>query len=193
MARDRAGLPGRKELSYRRLKDEAWNLSRLKVTVERYESGKSYFRTFYPEYEWVSCINMKKIFEYFNIVKSVSTLVYDAISVTIRKNPDQYRQEKGYFYYVDEDFTYLWEYFIENNLVLKIDNKVRHNLVSKVESEGFLDKLDLLGQEYPIFEVATLTKFPLDSTLLPIFKKKVLSHIIHKSSFINQTNSDVIH
>ena len=134
-----------------------------------------------------------KIFEYFNIVKSVSTLVYDAISVTIRKNPDQYRQEKGYFYYVDEDFTYLWEYFIENNLVLKIDNKVRHNLVSKVESEGFLDKLDLLGQEYPIFEVATLTKFPLDSTLLPIFKKKVLSHIIHKSSFINQTNSDVIH
>ena len=75
---------------------------------------------------------------------------------------------------------------------MKIDNKVKHNLVSKVESEGFLDKLDLLGQDYPIFEVATLTKFPLESTLLPIFKKKILSHIIHKSSFFNQINSDVI-
>lgn len=45
---------------------------------ERYESGKSYFRTFYPEYEWVSCINMKKIFEYFNQInpdKFLNTLV----------------------------------------------------------------------------------------------------------------------
>lgn len=133
-----------------------------------------------------------KIFEYFNIVKSVSTLVYDAISVTIRKNNEKYRSERGYFYYVEDSNVYLWEYFIENNSVLKIDNKVIHKLVSKTISEGFIQKLDLLGNDYPIFEVATLTQFPLDSTLLPIFKKKILSHIIHKSSLLNQINSDVV-
>ena len=133
-----------------------------------------------------------KIFEYFNIVKSVSTLVYDAISVTIRKNDEKYRSERGYFYYVEDNNVYLWEYFIENNTVLKIDNKVIHNLVSKTISDGFIEKLDLLGGDYPIFEVATLTQFPLDSTLLPIFKKKILSHIIHKSSLLNQINSDVV-
>jgi hypothetical protein len=133
-----------------------------------------------------------KIFEYFNIVKSVSTLVYDAISVTIRKNDEKYRSERGYFYYVEDNNVYLWEYFIENNSVLKIDNKVIHKLVSKTISDGFIEKLDLLGDDYPIFEVATLTQFPLDSTLLPIFKKKILSHIIHKSSLLNQINSDVV-
>jgi ribosomal 50S subunit-associated protein YjgA (DUF615 family) len=64
--------------------------------------------------------------------------------------------------------------------------------VSKSESKGFINKLDLLGEEYPIFEVATLTKFPLESTLIPVFKKKILSHIIHKSSLNNQINSDVV-
>jgi hypothetical protein len=133
-----------------------------------------------------------KMIEYFNIVKSVSTIVYDAISVTIRKNPESFRKEKGYFYYTDGEITYLWKYFIDNNSILKIDNKVSHDLVSKSESKGFINKLDLLGEEYPIFEVATLTKFPLESTLIPVFKKKILSHIIHKSSLNNQINSDVV-
>jgi hypothetical protein len=112
--------------------------------------------------------------------------------VTIRKNDEKYRSERGYFYYVEDNNVYLWEYFIENNSVLKIDNKVIHKLVSKTISDGFIEKLDLLGDDYPIFEVATLTQFPLDSTLLPIFKKKILSHIIHKSSLLNQINSDVV-
>lgn len=42
---------------------------------EKFESGKTYFRSFYPEYEWICRINMKKIVEYFNEIKAEEYLI----------------------------------------------------------------------------------------------------------------------
>jgi hypothetical protein len=42
---------------------------------ERYESAKTYFKTYYPEYDWVARINMKKIIEYFTEIKAEEYLM----------------------------------------------------------------------------------------------------------------------
>lgn len=49
---------------------ELYNYGFKSRVFERYESTKSYFKQNYPEYDWVSKINVKKIVEYFNDIRA---------------------------------------------------------------------------------------------------------------------------
>jgi hypothetical protein len=42
---------------------------------ERFENAKNYFKQFYPEYNWVSKINVKKIVEFFNEIRAEEYMV----------------------------------------------------------------------------------------------------------------------
>ena len=56
-----------------------------------------------------------RIFEYFNIAKSVWTIVFDSIDMKIKKNQKNVLFPKGFFYYVDDKTKkyYVWQYIIQ--------------------------------------------------------------------------------
>ena len=55
-----------------------------------------------------------KFFEYFGIVKSYWSVIYDTISVSIKRNKKNLKSGIGYMTYNDKktNTIYVWEYFI---------------------------------------------------------------------------------
>jgi hypothetical protein len=129
-----------------------------------------------------------KIYDYFNIAKSIWGLVNDSISVQLRRNKNELAKKSGYFYYHNkkEKILYVWEYKLK-----KTKGSVDYRNVSNQIYSGPKDDLTLndiinnfskwnkpdANTKYPIFEVMGGDEYPLEQTLLPIFKRRILSYI----------------
>jgi hypothetical protein len=130
-----------------------------------------------------------KMFDYFNIAKSIWQIAYDSVSVSIKKNKSELTNDNGFFFYNDKfnEKFYVWEYKFKKPNKRKSEVKQYINLIySDVKSdltiteiiENFSDwnKSENL-YKLPIFEVFSSEPYPLEHTLLPIFKRKMLSYI----------------
>jgi hypothetical protein len=129
-----------------------------------------------------------KIYDYFNIAKSIWGLVNDSISVQLRRNKNELAKKSGYFYYHNkkEKTLYVWEYRLK-----KTKGSVEYRNFSNSIYSGPKDDLTLTeiinnfskwnkpdaNTKYPIFEVMGGDEYPLEQTLLPIFKRRILSYI----------------
>jgi hypothetical protein len=129
-----------------------------------------------------------KIYDYFNIAKSIWGLVNDSISVQLRRNKNELAKKSGYFYYHNkkEKTLYVWEYRLK-----KTKGSVEYRNFSNSIYSGPKDDLTLteiinnfskwnkpdVNTKYPIFEVMGGDEYPLEQTLLPIFKRRILSYI----------------
>jgi hypothetical protein len=52
--------------------------------------------------------------EYFNVAKSVWSIVFESLDMKIRRSKKYISNPKGFFYFIDEDKTYhVWEYSIK--------------------------------------------------------------------------------
>lgn len=128
-----------------------------------------------------------KILDYFNIVKAVWTIIYDSISVQVKQEINLF-DNVGYFYFDRNGKRQVWKYQIQINPKLTIDSKM---VVLKLkESTVDVEVKDIIfefdkSKKIPIFELRTTYDFPLESSLLPAFKRKVLNHIIQKSVIKN--------
>ena len=136
-----------------------------------------------------------KLFDYFNMVKAIWTLVYDSLTVNIKRNRNNLKSKSGFFYYRDDGMTYVWRYDIRRvrnsfNLT-KTHVKMMYNgdgedltitqLISKF-SKTYKTKKE---KSFPVFEILSTQKFPIAETLVPIAKRKIVS-LINQSAKIER-------
>lgn len=126
-----------------------------------------------------------KFQDYFNIAKSVWTLVYESTHVLIKKNKKNLFSTNGYFYYITKGELYIWEYELYKSSKNPHETKSETKLLygGKIDEDKTVSKL--LNQyitednrSNPLFQAFSNEDFPIESTLLPIFKRKVISYIL---------------
>jgi hypothetical protein len=81
--------------------------------------------------------------EYFNIAKSVWTIVFDSLDMKVKRNKKNIIHPKGFFYFIDHEKThYVWEYVIKKqtklnpqqmtNVKLIYDQSINDLTISKI-------------------------------------------------------------
>lgn len=144
-----------------------------------------------------------RIMEYFNVAKSVWTIVFDSLDMKIRRNKKNAIHPKGFFYFVDHEKTYhVWEYTIKKetklnpqqmtNIKLIYSEPINELTISKIINKfSSFDSMDKkIG---PIFHMTSSGVFPLEETLLPMFKRRIAGHISQTKKFeqVKQTKDGI--
>ncbi len=130
-----------------------------------------------------------RLLEYFNIAKSVWTIVFDTIEIKIKKNKKNISTKKGYFYFNEKKSgnLFVWEYNIKKASRKSPEEKTFVNLIySEPKSNLTIPKIiNTFSQwnnedevtKFPVFEMSCSDIFPMHETLLPLFKRKLISYI----------------
>lgn len=138
-----------------------------------------------------------QIHDYFNFAKSLWSVVFDSIKVKPKLNKHNFNNKIGFFYYNDGDITYMWKYVTKKVYKVKNQEKTELTLIFKDNLKD-LTVYDIIPKfsktyeknnesESPLFEVTCSNEFPLEETLLPIFKRKILSYINQKEIIESKT------
>lgn len=135
-----------------------------------------------------------KLIDAFNIAKSIWTIAYDNVSVSLKKNKDNVIVGSGFvvYYEKEENKIIVWEYQLKKpkgvnteykTHLKKIHEGLHHeetlNLV--IETKSTWKKVEFL-KKLPVFEVKTTQKLPMDETIIPIMKRKIISLIYQSTS-----------
>lgn len=141
----------------------------------------------FDEYRKILKYSQPKLFDYFNIAKSIWSIVYDSITTTIKKNKKNINNKSGFFYYKTGENILVFKYTTRR--VKNTKNQTRTSLKeiyngpqNDLTIQEIISKFSLTYEkgkekEFPIIEVSCSQIFPLQETLIPIFKRKVLSLI----------------
>jgi hypothetical protein len=150
----------------------------------------------YLEYRKILKYSLPRLQDYFGITKSIWSIVYDSIHVKVKKNRINLESKTGFFYYKTHEIVYVWKYHTRK--VSKIDSQDKtflklihqeniNNLTINDIILNFLStKEKVKTHKYPVFEVFCDEIFPLEETLIPIFKRKIVAYIVQTV----KTNND---
>ena len=149
--------------------------------------------------------SVPKVFDSFNVAKSIWNITYDSLDVSLKKNKENLDSGRGYvfFYRKSEDQIYVWEYEIKKSKTDEYNNKtyikeiykgppseitlnyIVENHSSWKEHEGY--------KNYPIFEARCGQYFPMEQTLIPILKRKITAYVFQIVNLekINSFDSDL--
>jgi hypothetical protein len=142
------------------------------------------------------------LFDAFNIAKSIWNMAYDHIDIYLKKNKRTLVAGSGYifFYKKSDDKLFLWEYQIKKPKGENHSDKTYLNLIYEgpLTNSGITETIDLFStwnetdyyKELPIFEVKTQQDFPMDQTLVPIMKRKVMAYIFQVVNIEKINNFD---
>lgn len=136
-----------------------------------------------------------KLFDSFNVAKSIWNMAYDNLEISIKKNKDNLNTGKGYvfFYRKSEDLVYVWEYEIKKSRKDTFNNKtyiteifkgppsdltLTHILETYSKWKDFEQ-----SKSYPIFEARCPHNFPMEQTLIPILKRKITAYVYQIVNF----------
>jgi hypothetical protein len=144
----------------------------------------------YDEFSEIVKFAGQKVLDYFNIVKAIWTIVYDSISLKVIKNERHFNEFQGYFYFDKNGKRMVWKYQIENRGRLTIDSKMNIILIKTIEStdDNIMEYFDF-QKKLPIFELQTTMDYPMESSLIPAFKRKILNYTIQKNTISNLKNN----
>lgn len=143
-----------------------------------------------------------KLFDAFNMAKSIWNLAYDNLYITLKKGKNNLGGGIGYAYYFNKETNkvLVWEYKISKPKGEESINKNYLNLI--FEGEPNDSTLSSIIDDYstftkvenfknlPIFEVKSQQIFPMEQTLVPILKRKILSYVFQIVNFEKITNFD---
>lgn len=144
------------------------------------------------------------LFDAFNIAKAIWNLAYDTIEVNIRKNKQEVSTGYGFVFYWRKDIgvLYIWEYKIKKvkdyvpnsklDLKLIFEGDLGPKLLTEIINDNSTFKRDLLNKDLPIFEVKSNAHFPMEQTLIPMIKRKVLSMYLQVVSFESTVKFDLL-
>ena len=136
------------------------------------------------EFRKILSYSAPRIMEYFNVANSVWTIVFDSLDMKIKRNKKNILHPKGYFYYTETSTkkTYVWEYVIKKetknnpkrmaNINLIYFDEIGELTVSKIIStfSTYEPKDKRMG---PVFQMTSNGIFPVNETLLPLFKRRI--------------------
>jgi hypothetical protein len=136
------------------------------------------------EFRDILSFSAPRIMEYFNIAKSVWSIVFDSLDMKIKRNKKNILHPKGYFFYTENNSkkTYVWEYTIKKETKLNPQRMTNINLI-------YLDDINDLTipkiitnfssfeskdkRMSPVFHMMSSGIFPVEETLLPLFKRRI--------------------
>lgn len=144
-----------------------------------------------------------RIMEYFGVAKSVWTIVFDSLDMKIKRNKKNVIHPKGFFYFIDnEKIIHVWEYTIKKetrynpqqmtNVKLIYSEPTNDLTISKIINK-FSSFSDEDKKTAPIFQMTSTGKFPLEETLLPMFKRRIAGFISQTKKFekVNQLKNGI--
>jgi hypothetical protein len=141
----------------------------------------------YEEYQKILNYTLPKLEYYFGITKSIWVIVYDSIKLNVKKNKNNLQSKSGFFYFTTKETNYIWRYNIrkvkkEENTTKTTIKLIHKEPISDLTIQEIISNFMLLqnkpkNHKLPIFEVICEDIFPLEETLIPIFKRKVMSYI----------------
>ena len=139
------------------------------------------------EFKKILSNTQPKLFDYFNIVKAIWTLVFDSITIKIKRNTENLNSKSGFFYFKVENEIYLWRYDIKRIKKGNGQNKTNVKLLYQGDGEDLtiIQLLSKFSKTYktkgekilPVFEVTSTQNFPIYETLVPVTKRKIMSLI----------------
>jgi hypothetical protein len=139
------------------------------------------------EFKKVLLNTQPKLFDYFNIVKAIWTLVFDSITIQVKRNINNLKSKSGFFYHKKDNEIFIWRYDIKKVKNSPNQSKTSVKLIYKGDGEDLtviqlLSKFSITYKEkgekkFPIFEMTSTQSFSMDETLVPITKRKIMSLI----------------
>ena len=130
-----------------------------------------------------------KLFDAFNVAKSIWNIAFESIDLYLRKNKKGLISGVGYVFFFNKqnEQLYVWEYEIKPDKYDKTTNKLYLSTIF----EGTADQLTISEiidtfskwnrteyfRDLPIFEVKCGQNFPFEQTLIPIMKRKIMSYV----------------
>jgi hypothetical protein len=147
------------------------------------------------EFVQILSYSAPRMLEYFNIAKSVWTIVYENVDMKPNKRAKEVISDVGYFHFTDTKTNkiYVWEYNIKPAAKKSPESKTSVNLIYCDEKNLTITKIinnfsvwNSENKKLPVFEMISRGDFPIFETLLPIFKRKLISYINQKK-FLEST------
>lgn len=143
----------------------------------------------YEEFIKILSYTTPRMIQYFNIAKSVWEIVFDKIYLVVKKNKENITNNSGFFYFIDKKNKKIivWEYekkpAAKNSpeskvIVNQIYNDEKNNLTVNKIISTFSQLED--KKKLSVVEMVCNGDFPIEETLLPLFKRKLISHIDQK-------------
>lgn len=139
-------------------------------------------------YNTILKISNDLILDHFNFAKSLWSVVFDSIDIKPVLNTKNLSSKTGFFYFKRDGKIYLWRYNTRRvngtkdqtrtNLELIYEN-IDNGLTVKEIIHNFVDVLRKKDEtKFPVFEMfCDVKEYPLEETLVPFFKRKLLSYI----------------
>lgn len=135
-----------------------------------------------------------KVFDVFNIGKSIWNVVHDNLHLSIKRNKENIDCGIGYSFYLnkEEDKLYVWEYEIKNRQLPQIsktyltciyENTFEGANLSTLIADNTKWKEDEKYKTLPIFEIKCTQKFPMKETFIPMMRRKIMSYVFQIANF----------
>jgi hypothetical protein len=130
-----------------------------------------------------------KLFDAFNMAKAIWNIAYDSVDVQIKKNKAGLVSGSGYIFYYQKDTEslFVWEYQIKKPKTDNQNNKTYINLiyngpVDELTMTNIIDTFSTWNttdfyHNLPIFEMKCSQKLPMEQTIIPIMKRKVMAYV----------------
>ena len=143
-----------------------------------------------------------KLFDTFNIGKSIWNLVYDTVQISLKKNKHNFNSRFGYIFHYEkeEKKVFVWEYEMKKAKIDDINNKTYLNLIyegspNETKLNFIIDTFSKWNQmenytDFPVFEMKCFQKFPMEQTLVPIMKRKIMAYIFQVAGHEKLDNFD---
>jgi len=146
-----------------------------------------------------------KLFDAFNIAKSIWNLAYDNLEISLKKGKNSLFGGLGYVYFFNKQINkvLVWEYHIKKPKGDNFNSKIYLNLIYEGEPgeltltsiiETFSTFSNIEGnKDLPIFEAKCTQSFPMEQTLIPILKRKIMTYVFQIVNFekINKFDSEL--
>lgn len=141
----------------------------------------------YEELDKICKYSSIKFFEYFAIAKSIWSFVFETTHLKLKKGSPNLGLGIGLLFYFDSfnQKNYIWTYklqrisddYSDHKCVLTQmyygDKKITSKTLKKILPENF----NIFYDSLPMFEVKVSEKFDLNQSLIPIFKRKIMTHV----------------
>jgi hypothetical protein len=129
-----------------------------------------------------------KLYDAFNVGKSVWSIAYESVVVSIKKNKDSI-VGAGFvvFHQKEENKIFVWEFQLKKPKKIDQNYKLYLNKIHEGphEEETLNNIIDMKSKwkeidfvkKLPVFEVKCEKPLPLEQTIIPMMKRKILSFI----------------
>jgi len=145
-----------------------------------------------------------KVFDTFNLGKSIWNLVYDNIHITLKKNKENISSNCGFAVYLDKknEKFFVWEYNIKKTnkkdvnyktyLTLIYEGSDKERTLTNIIGENTSWKEGEQFKFQPIFEVKSNQDFPMKETFVPMLRRKIMTYIFQIVNLKKLQNIDSV-